>query len=291
MGLYDAAQRAYYTAIRNIGHPSSLVRLLPDSWIRKHTSFQDERRAKQKTENERNWLEAQLADAISYLNEVREQARDAVQRRGYEITKLESLVQEKEKQIKTAKAKIAKTKTQLNYTGHWKHDVAKAGQVLLQTRAKLESATSRISVVIAADHRDSIVYASSQALRLFGYTNAEQIKGRNVYTLLQGTGRKNSTQIKLAVKKEIAKNRPEKVSLPNALLIRSENRKPVGANMTILPIFAGETYIGSVVRGESREEKKARIEIERAAIETEKKKSKSIIENALSLFGRPRPIC
>ena len=291
--LKETAMRIYKGVRGALGDHSSLIRIFPPSWIEDHPASQ-----RQRTEN--NWLKTQLEEAVGYVGEVRNDAGNAIQRRDYTIAALEAQVQARGEQIRALEAKAETAEKQYKAAQHWKRDVAEAGQALLKTRAEFEALKNRKRIVFAADHNDRTVYVSPEALEFLGYKDPTQIERRNVYDLLKGTGSRTTGQIKSIVQTQIMRDRPEKVSLPDALLIRSENRNPVGANLTILPIFAGTTYIGSVIRGESPEEKKSRIaaknaeERAREAAERQERESQvaeshGIIAEALELLKHLRP--
>jgi PAS domain-containing protein len=250
------------------GNPSSLLRRISSSYRtleQQNASYRKqltiEREASHATNTLNHWLTAQLAEATSYAQQVLEEAGNAVQRRDHTITELEARVQDREAEIVGVKKMAEEAEKQHRAAQHWKRDVVEAGQVLLQTRAELEAIRAKKTVVFAADHNDRLTYASPRALKLLGY-DARDIYRANVYDLLRGTDKKSRGQVKFAVQTNVMENRPEKISLPNAQLIRSGDRDPIGANLTIIPIYAGTTYIGTVIRGESKEERKARLNAE-----------------------------
>ena len=272
---YESIRKKASEAIRAVkeafGDPSPLLRRISSRYRTLENQnkmygqqLDVERDAHHAIETRNRWLTAQLAEAVDYTKKVVKEAGEALQRRDYAMTQLEATVTARDQQIALSEARVAATEKQYRAAQHWKRDIIEAGRVLLQTRADLEAPRSGRAVVFAADHNDRITYASPKALKLLGYTE-EEIKRIDIYSLLNGTDNKNRSQVKIVIQREIMENRPEKVSLPHAQLIRSEERSPIKADLTIIPIYAGTTYIGTVIRGESRDEKQTRLKAETAA--------------------------
>lgn len=271
--IYDGATRA-------IGDPSSLGRLLPDSWIEQHKAFQEQRETN-------NWLTKQLNGAASYVRNLKREKQEVVSERDETIAELESALIKKDQKYQQTVLKNEDARKQLAYARHWKRDVVIARRDMLQAHAQLEATKSRRSVVFAADSKDRITYVSPAAQRMLGYSEGE-IERKEIYSLLKKTDNKTAGQIKYIVQTRIMEERPEKVSIPKASIIRSGNRRPVNTNLTILPIFAGETYVGSIIRGESRDEKATRLEAERAA--EQERKSRESSEFQLQLENARRVV-
>ena len=289
MAFYKIRQkigRIYRTVRESIGSPASLVRLIPLSWLEEHAAFQNEINANRAAQSKNNYLKDQVAKAVSYATEIEAKARKAVQEKDDTINGLTARVQEMDNQIKSMEELAANTNEQLVHARHWKYDIARAGRALLQTRAELEALQTRKSVVIAADHNDRIVHASQRALKLLGYVELSQIEKTDVYNLLRGTDGKSSEQIRKTIQTDITQTRPEKVSLSDALLIRSQTKRPVRANLTIIPIYAGTTYIGSVIRGESSDEKQARLKAKATKQAEEKKVRDAEAARSIGIVAR-----
>lgn len=247
MSFYKTARVLYKRAVDALGDPSPLARLLPNEWVRNTEAF--------KQEQQRN------VEIATNLNE----ARKELTQKSYRIEELEDKANQREKYVNELEAQTEQLQKQISSARHWKRDVVEAGHSLLQTRAELEVARSGRKLVIAADHRDRVTYASPAAVRTLRYKDSEEIVGKNVYDLLKGTDDKSKVQIKYAVQTVIRETHPERVPLPGARLIGAEGKRSVGANLTLLPVQAGTTYIGTIVRGESREERTERLAAERAA--------------------------
>ncbi|MBU0976922.1 MAG: PAS domain-containing protein [Nanoarchaeota archaeon] len=274
--------RLYNTTKASIGSPASIVRRFPASWLEQHAVLKIEREAAEAAQKRNDQLTTQLSEAVSYAGRIEKEAG----RKDYALTELEARAEAAEKQYRAAQ--------------HWKRDVVLAGQELLQTRAEFEALRTKRAVVFAADHNDRVSYASIRALKLLGYT-FEDIQRTNIYNYLKGADKKNSGQIKVLIQSAIiGQDQSDKVSLPDALLIRSGDRKPIKANLTIISIRAGSTYIGTVIRGESKEERQERRKKETAkqtaerlrqqeATEAELAKSQGIVTEALKVLRRLKP--
>ncbi len=299
VGAYNSIRTTAIDAIRTVrgafGDPSSLLRRISSRYRALEETNQSlqrqngvykaqldvERDTNHAIETRNRWLTAQLAEAVAYTERVVEEAGEALQRRDCAMTQLEATVAAKDQQIALSEARVVAAERQYRAAQHWKRDIIEAGHVLLQTRAELEASRSGRAVVFAADHNDRVTYASPKALKLLGY-DINEIERADVYSLLSGTDSKNSSQVRITIQREIMENRPEKVSLPHARLNRSEERSPVGANLTIIPIYAGTTYIGTVIRGESKDEKQIRLKAEAAAKKAAKSREQQTVEAELA---------
>lgn len=265
--LYEGAARA-------IGDPSSLGKLIPSSWIERHEKFKKQQRIN-------SWLTDRLNGAVTYVKSLQEESQKAIGAKDQRIGELESALAAKTKEYNEVTEEAEETQRQLSYARHWKRDVVIARRDMLQAHAQLEATKSRRTVVFAADSKDRITYISPAAERMLGYKE-EEVDRQDIYSLLKGSSQRTTGQIKYTVQTEIMNNKPEKVSIPDAMIVRADNKKPINANLTILPIFAGETYVGSIIRGESKEERAERLEAEKRAKQKEEEKATTAFEEQVS---------